>query len=90
MLHVGESGETQCHNLATTNALDVGHERHATGVVFETWVVQTMSLGEIGIHVRLVLYRDMQGMPENLVRFSRDDAGPSGNRGYLGRQPITK
>ena len=77
MLHIGERGETKCHNFATANSLDVGNERHTACVVFETWVVQTMSLGEVGIHVRLVLYRDMQGMPENLVRFSRDDAGPS-------------
>ena len=59
MLHVGESCETKSHNLATTNAFDVGNEGHTTCVVFKPWVVETVGSGEIWVHERLVLYGTM-------------------------------
>ena len=45
VLHVAQRTESERHDLTADAAADVRDERHATGVVFETRVVETLGRG---------------------------------------------
>jgi hypothetical protein len=42
VFHVAERTQTSNHDVVTRSTVNVGDERHATGIVFETGVVQAV------------------------------------------------
>ena len=47
VLQVAQRADAHLDELAAADAVDVGHERDATGVVLEPWVIQTRGRGEV-------------------------------------------
>ncbi len=50
MFHVAERADGHRHQCSAALARDVGHERHATGVVFEPRVIEPLGGGQLRVH----------------------------------------